>query len=136
MALRKNRGGKSSVDVPMSAMIDVVFLLLIYFIVTYKEEIPEAHLAINLPQPQDRPSDPETPPQLLEIEIRPTQYLLRNMPMSLDRVESVLTSMAARDPELTVIIKVDQRSKTKNLVGVLDICKNVNLTNLNVVTLQ
>lgn len=136
MALRKHRGGKDSVDVPMSAMIDVVFLLLIYFIVTYKEEIPEAHLAINLPQPQTKPQDPETPPQLLEIEIHPTQYFLRGMPMSLNRLESVLTNMAARDPELTVIVKVNQRSKTKNLVGVLDICKSVNLTNLNVVTLQ
>ena len=35
--------------VPMSQMIDVVFLLLIYFVVTMKDEISEAHLAVNLP---------------------------------------------------------------------------------------
>ena len=37
--------------VPMSSMIDIVFLLLIYFIVTMEDEIPEAHLSINLPSP-------------------------------------------------------------------------------------
>lgn len=136
MGLRKHRGGKDAVEVPMSAMIDVVFLLLIYFIVTYREEIPEAHLAINLPQPTPPVENPPPPPQLLEIEIHPSQYLLRGKPMSLNMVESALTTYVKRDPELTVIIKVNQRSKTKNLVGVLDICKSVNLTNLNVVTLQ
>lgn len=135
MALRKKRGGTDSVQVPMSAMIDVVFLLLIYFIVTYKEEIPEAHLAINLPQPQ-APKNQETPPQLLEIEIHPTQFYLRRKAMSLPRMEGILTTMARTDPDLTVVIKVNQRAKTKHLVSVLDICKSVNLTNLNVVTLE
>ena len=72
MAIRKIRRGNDSADVPMSAMIDVVFLLLIYFIVTYKEEIPEAHLAINLPQPTPPPKIIKEPPPLLKLKfVRP-----------------------------------------------------------------
>ena len=69
MGLRRKKDKKDAIDVPMSAVIDVVFLLLIYFILTYKEEIPEAHLQVNLPQPTPPPEEiKEEPPQILEIE--------------------------------------------------------------------
>ncbi|NCU27823.1 biopolymer transporter ExbD, partial [Candidatus Nomurabacteria bacterium] len=38
-------------EVPLSAMIDVVFLLLIYFIVSQKPIVEDTHLAIDLPAP-------------------------------------------------------------------------------------
>ena len=47
----KRRRVQEQAEVPMSSMIDVVFLLLIYFIITQKEQISEAHLAVNLPTP-------------------------------------------------------------------------------------
>lgn len=137
MGLARRKFSSGAIEIPMSAMIDVVFLLLIYFIVTYKEEIPEAHLAVNLPQPNPQPPPPDfIPPPLLEIEIHPGEFLLNGKLMSPNRMESVLRTLAAQDKELTVIIKVNQRAKTKNLVTVLDICQEVELANLNVVTLQ
>ena len=137
MGLRKRKGSSDAIEVPMSSMIDVVFLLLIYFIVTYKEEIPEAHLAVNLPQPNPAKPPPDVPPPLLlELEVHPGAYMLRGREMSPTSIESVLRQMAALDDELTVIVKVNQRAKTKNLVAVLDICQSVNLKNINVVTLE
>ena len=50
-----------SLAVPMSQMIDVVFLLLIYFVVTMKDEISEAHLAINLPSAGAAPAPSPVP---------------------------------------------------------------------------
>lgn len=136
MGLIKKRSN-DKIEVPMSSMIDVVFLLLIYFIVTYKEEIPEAHLAVNLPQPNPAPPPPNfIPPPLLEIEIHPGAFLLRGREMSLERIESVLRNMAEQGEDLTVIIKVNQRALTKNLVAILDICQSANLKSLNVVTLN
>jgi biopolymer transport protein ExbD len=136
MGLNTRKKTKDTISVPMSAMIDVVFLLLIYFIVTYKEEIPEAHLAVNLPQPNEPPPVDIEPPPLLEIEVHPGEFLLRGRAMSPSRMQSVLRNMAAQSEDLTVVIKVNQRAKTRNLVTVLDICQEVNLTNLNVVALQ
>ena len=59
--------------VPMSSMIDIVFLLLIYFIVTQKDEISEAHLAVNLPAPGSAQQQTDNKPQLLELEVHPGQ---------------------------------------------------------------
>jgi len=119
--------------VPMSSMIDIVFLLLIYFIITQKDEISEAHLAVNLPSPgRGKPSD--TKPQLLEIEVRENMYTLRGVALSLSNLAETLTKF--RDPDLTVIIKVSVQAKARDLVAVLDLCQGAGLTKLNVVTLR
>ena len=119
--------------VPMSSMIDIVFLLLIYFIITAKDEISEAHLAINLPAPGSGKAG-ETRPQLLEIEVHENMYSLRGVALALPTLEATLNKF--RDPDLTVIIKVSVHAKAKDLVAVLDLCQGAGLTKLNVVTLR
>lgn len=119
--------------VPMSSMIDVVFLLLIYFIITQRDEISEAHLAINLPAPGSAKAS-ENKPQLLEVEVFEKQYFLRGTSVSLETLESTLNSF--RNPDLTVIIKVSISAKAQDLVNVLDLCQGAGLTKLNVVTLR
>ena len=119
--------------VPMSSMIDIVFLLLIYFIITQKDEISEAHLAINLPSPgRGKPSDNK--PQLLEIEVHENMYSLRGVSLSLPMLQETLKKF--RDPDLTVIIKVSVQAKARDLVAVLDLCQGAGLSKMNVVTLR
>ena len=136
MGLVRRKKVNRAVDMPMSAMIDVVFLLLIYFIVTYKDEIPEAHLAVNLPSPSAPPEEPVEPPVLLELEVHPGEYRLQGKTQRLSSIQGILADLAIADPDLTVIVKANQRAKTRSLIKVLDVCKGVGLKNLNVVTLE
>jgi len=137
MALTRRRNTDNALQVPMSPMIDVVFLLLIYFIVTYQKEIPEAHLAVKLPgAPEKEEKQPEKPPSLLELEVHPSAYVLRGKMLSLETITKTLTSIADSDPDVTVIIKVSARTETRRLIHLLDICKGVGLRNLNVVTIK
>jgi len=137
MALRTARKrGTQALNVPMSSMIDVVFLLLIYFIVTQKEEVPEAHLAVNLPSPNQTQQQPQTKPNLLEIEVHPGQVYIQGAPRSFEIVERTIRSLAKLDPEQTVLIKVNQMARAGDLVRVLDLCRGAGLTQLNVVTLK
>ncbi len=129
----KNRK-EEALAVPMSSMIDIVFLLLIYFILTQKEEISEAHLAINLPAPGASSKEQETKPQLLEIEVHENMYSLRGVAMALPMLEDTLGRF--NDPDLTVIIKVSVRARARDLVSVLDLCQGAGLSKLNVVTLR
>ena len=135
MARRKQTGGGQVVEVPMSSMIDVVFLLLIYFIVTQKPEISEAHLAINLPSPNAK-SQNDIKPRLLELEVHPGQILLQGAARPLDKIRETLAYLAKLDPDQTVMVKTSVMAKTGELVAVLDLCRGVGLTKLNVVTLQ
>lgn len=122
-------------QIPMSAMIDVVFQLLIYFIVTHQKEIPEAHLAVNLPSPNTAAA-PQVKPKLLELQVMPGQILLQGVPRTLAMVQESLAYLAKLDPEQTVIVKVSLMARAEELVQVLDLCDGVGLSKLNVVTLK
>ncbi|MFT5126994.1 MAG: biopolymer transport protein ExbD [Rhodothermales bacterium] len=126
---------EEKLETPMSAMIDVVFLLLIFFIVTQKDELIEAHMAINLPSPSSAPS--ETKPQLLEVQVRAGgNYTLNGKALGLDSLESTLHSIAQFDKDQTVIVKVHPAAIQKELIELLDRCRKVGLTKLNVLTLK
>ncbi len=135
MALRKKKPGDKVVEIPMSSMIDVVFLLLIYFVYTHREELAEAHLAVNLPSPNAAQTS-EVKPRLLELEVHPGQVMLQGAPRPLDAIKTSLAHLASLDPDQTVMVKTSVLAKTEELVAVLDLCKAVGFTKLNVVTLQ
>ncbi len=63
-----------SAAVPLSAMIDVVFLLLIYFIMTQKPVVEDIYLQLNLPSPNPAPSASDSePPPILRIDVMKLQ---------------------------------------------------------------
>ena len=135
--MSKRRPAIEALQIPMSSMIDVTFLLLIYFIITQREEIPEAHLAVNLPSPNQAQQKTDEKPNLLEIEIQPGQIYLKKVPQaSLAELQSRLARMAEYDTEQTVIVKTSVAARTGELVQVLDLCKGLGLTKLNVMTLK
>lgn len=135
MAGKKKRVQEQG-EVPMSSMIDVVFLLLIYFIVTQKDEISEAHLAVNLPSPNAAQEKQEDPPRPLELTVLRGKVQLRGRTMTMERIQETLEPFAKEDPELTVMIKTSTKALNGELVKVLDMCKSMGLTKLNVATLD
>jgi biopolymer transport protein ExbD len=132
----KRRITTENLSIPMSSMIDVTFLLLIYFVVTQREEIAEAHLAVNLPSVNRAQQKNDEKPNLLEIEVHTGQYYLKKNPMTLAELQDTLGRMTALDTEQTVIVKTSVLAQTRELVTVLDTCKGLGLTKLNVMTLK
>ena len=124
-----------NLSVQMSSMIDIVFLLLIYFIVTAREEITEAHLSVNLPAPGAAKAT-ENKPKMLEIEVHQGQYRLNGAPLETDVIESMLMGLGRTDPSMTVMVKVAFDAYASELVTALDLCDKAGLTNLNVVSLR
>jgi biopolymer transport protein ExbD len=141
-------------EIPMSAMIDVVFLLLIYFIVTQKPIIEETLLSCDLPTPGGPP--PDKPPTLMTIDVvkmfpqKPVYdaatrqrdlnlfYLNKrawkfNSPEAPNDLRRQLISMGEADPEQTIIINCGPNAYHQKLVKLLDACAEANLTTLNVV---
>jgi biopolymer transport protein ExbD len=121
--------------VPMSSMIDVVFQLLIYFIVTARDEVTEAHLAVNLPAPGNAKVS-ENKPKMLELEVHPRSLRLQGVEMSQAEVSKMLVTLGKGDKDLTVLVKVSLESFASDLVTALDLCDKAGLVNLNVVTLK
>ncbi len=62
-------GGSSKVDIPMAPMIDIVFQLLIFFMLNLKIIAPEGNFNVNMPIGAPSPANPDDP-QPPDIKVR------------------------------------------------------------------
>lgn len=120
----------------MTPMIDVVFQLLIYFIVTITPVDVDAKLDVFRPSASKPPPDSTTPPKMIQIDVNPGTYILNGTAMSVDRLEEILISLGELSTTQTVMIKVARDARHERLITVLDRCNRAGLTNLSVASMN
>ena len=126
---KKNKGDAAQLE--MTPMIDVVFQLLIFFIVTLKQEDILSHLDVSRPQPSDEPP-PEIKPELLTIMVYRDGYIMNGRRISRGSLDKRLAKMATYSKEISVVIKCMPDSPHAKLIALLDICAKTGLENLSV----
>jgi biopolymer transport protein ExbD len=129
----RTRSRGEAAQLEMTPMIDVVFQLLIFFLVTIKPEDILSHLDINRPSPEktDRPPEEEIQ-DLLTITVYRDGFMLKERRVSLRQIESRLTRLATYSRNISVIIKCTGDSPHAYLVQLLDVCAKAGLRNLSV----
>ena len=120
-------------EVPISAMIDVVFLLLVFFIVTSTEVIDEAFVQVNAPGPV---SGPATPMDTVDIYVLDSHYELMGKKYNSSEMEDCLAQIAQIMDQPAVNIKVAKTAKHKKLVRLLDSLNKVKLSKFSLHTLK
>ncbi len=129
----RSSSAHTPVNIPMSAMIDVVFLLLVFFLVTYQEELIESHVNINKTMQKSSANTTPSSSELLEVHILPGHYLMMGTKiMNLDEIGNTLGVYYGYDKDLSLLIKVDGATHHREVIALLDRCKKIGLTNLNI----
>jgi len=131
MAKRERAKGES-VKLEMTPMIDVVFQLLIFFIVTLKQEDILSHLDVSRPAPDPNAKPEEQVKDLLQIEVYERGFVLKGRKVGIQELDRQLTRLAGYSKNISVIIKCTPDSPHSNLVQLLDICAKAGLKNLSV----
>ena len=126
---RKRRITNDTPELEMTPMIDVVFQLLIFFIVTLKKEDILSMLSAARPAP-DKDAIADQQPNVLNIEINKMGFVYRGTPVSRGLLERRLASIAVYDKGVSVVIRCTGDSPHKFLVQTLDVCHKLGLTNL------
>ncbi len=133
----RNRGEAAKLE--MTPMIDVVFQLLIFFIVTLKEKDILAHLDISRPAPDPTRVPEERVDDLLTIQIGKEGWVLNGRPYigrsGLAALDRQLTRIASFSRSASVIIKCTGDSPHSFLVRVLNILAREGMTNISVFSL-
>lgn len=115
----------------MSSLIDVSFLLLIYFLVTSTLDPKEADLGMTMPtNNSDGSSEVEIDQMTVEVnssghivlndEVLDTDPATREVPMLLDRLKTYAESAALTDSKPMVIIAADDAAKGQRFIDVLN----------------
>ena len=117
------RLGKASneeeTDIDITPMLDVVFIMLIFFIVT-ASFVKESGLDINKPPESNEPPDPDSAkPIVVEIS-ELNEIRIQNRIVDVRTVKATITRMKAETPDASVIVKIEPKAKTKIIVETID----------------
>ena len=131
MALRRRKLEDTNPQLEMTPMIDVVFQLLIFFIVTLKQEDILARLMASRPAP-DPNAVPDKQPDLINIDVHRGGYIFRGKPLTLDGLDRQIERYSEISKKANVIIRCTADSPHRFLVQALDICNKHGMVNLSI----
>lgn len=116
-------------------MINVVFLLLIFFLVASRFEQEERYMDVTLPQAAE--AEPTTfPGQEVFVTVTPAgEFYINDQRLSAERLRTRLKALDAANPgKHRVTIRADSASQSGALVTVLDACNQANIRNYSIAT--
>jgi biopolymer transport protein ExbD len=130
----KNEPLEDDAVLNITPMIDVVFLLLIFFMVATTFLNPEREIEVDLPN-ADSAGAVERPPEELVITVRADgAVFVQGETRDRDGLLALLRAAAQHDPETPVTIRGDRSARHEAVVGVMDACGSAGLFNLSVGT--
>ena len=120
----------------MAPLIDVVFQMLVFFLVASSWGVKEKQLDLELPSAQSA-SAPESLPDELVIDVRRDgAVVLRGRELERSALQGELAGIARANPRLPVTIRGDRLVHHEDVVAVMDACGLAGLTNLAIGTLD
>ncbi len=134
MARARKRPEVTEPALSMTPMIDVVFQLLIYFIVTAKPIDVITNLDVFRPKADVTTPKDVPPPNLVRVGVYQDGYTVNDTPVSPERLDAALGKVASLDAGQTIMITVSAISKHGALVKALDLCAKNGLKSLSVVS--
>ncbi len=110
------------VGLSLNSLIDVIFLLLIFFIVTTTLIDPTKKLEIQLPEAKAASPDSESIPVTIELGRRGA-VTLNGKAVKLNTLERRLKELAKGKKKKSAIVRADRRLDYGQVVKVLGICR-------------
>ena len=126
---RSNRGNAARLE--MTPMIDVVFLLLVFFVVTVKPTDLLAKLDVSRPT---APSE-TTPITLLRIDVGENGYVVNGQRITLESLGKRLVKIYATSPSTTLVIASTDEASHSLLIKLLNMCAAENINNISLMSL-
>jgi len=121
-------------EINLTPMLDVVFIMLIFFIVT-ASFIRETGLEAKRPDINDQPTVTDEDGAILVLINADDEIYVDNQPVDIGSVRPRIEAMSAEDPERPMVIQTHPDSKTQTLVRILDQANLARIENVSIVEL-
>jgi biopolymer transport protein ExbD len=108
----------------MAPMIDVVFLLLIFFLVATSFVAPEAQIGTDLPRKEQREETDELPKQFT-VMVTKDGIVVNKRPMKKAAFRDMLIGQAAGGEDVYVFVDSKDDARHQDVVEVLDVARDV-----------
>lgn len=116
--------------IQIAPMVDIVFLLLIFFLMTWNFSRSEMELDVKVPKAREgKESRRAVGEVILNVKADGTVVMNRRE-MDAASLESALARIAALYPDQAVILRGDENVDYRHVVEVLDVCRRANIWNV------
>ena len=116
-------------EIDLTPMLDVVFIMLIFFIVV-ASFIKEAGVEVNRPD-KNQPDNPEDSTSILVEVASDNQIWMENRRVDIRAVRANIQRLLAEDPEAPVTIKVEKGAEAGIVVDVEDAARESGVAAVN-----
>ncbi|MEI6715799.1 MAG: biopolymer transporter ExbD [Verrucomicrobiota bacterium] len=126
----RNRSEPTTVAFQIAPMVDILLVLLCFFVVTWSMARKENELDVRVPAAQAaQESNPVVNQTVLNVKADGTVVWDRK-PVKLDVLLERLKSLAALFPDYAIILRGDVKTDYEHIVQVLDTCRQAGIWNV------
>jgi len=114
----------------IAPMVDILLVLLVFFIVTWNFALTENELDVKIPSAiAAEAQKPATNQTVLNIREDGT-VVMNRQELSREELLKKLTQLSELYPDYAIIVRGDKALPFEDLVAILDICKQANIWNV------
>ncbi|WP_116368039.1 ExbD/TolR family protein [Parahaliea mediterranea] len=131
--MRRNNqaAAEDEAQIDLTPMLDVVFIMLIFFIVT-ASFIKEAGVEVN--RPEASTAQPKENVNILVAITATNEIWMDNRRIDVRAVRANIERLHAENPKGAVVIQADNESNTKTVTGVLDAAREAGVYDVSLAT--
>ena len=133
MSLKKTskRGHGTMTELNITPLLDLVFVLLVIFIITTPQLMN--NLQINLPSGQPPKDKPKVEPTRIEVNAQ-GQITLDQQPVTQLQLKEKLAALKTENPDLGVVVKGADDTDYQIMVAVLDTLRQLDISKMGMAT--
>ena len=133
MNFRRNSRSRAA-TVQMSSLMDVIFLLLCFFVTTSVFSQWETEISITLPTAKSATVPGRMHGEIILNLAKDGTVSVNGQTLTLAEVTERLTRIAKLYPGQPVVIRADKETAYESLVGVIDACRTADVWNFSLAT--
>ena len=133
MNFRKNLRVEKT-ELMLVPMIDIVFFLLAFFIMTWNFARWETQMDITVPTAKESTQSRRQPGEIILNITRSGEVFLNEKPYKPDELLSLLKKISAQFPGQAIIIRADRQVEYRYVIQVLDTCRLADIWNVGFAT--
>lgn len=132
----KAMGDEENYEIPMTSLIDVVFLLLIFFLVATNFIRHETDHNVVLPE-SEAGEKPQRPPSRLVVNIREDGTMVVNGKLTNEaELRQTVRDFVQANPSRPAVIRADARVPYRSVMRVFGICRAGGVANVDLPVLE
>jgi len=128
---------KEEIDLNLTPLIDVVFLLLIFFMVSTTFE-KTSKLKIDLPEASNKATQQENKKIVIGIDVKGRYYINERQLVNtqLKTLKLALLKISGDNKDIPIVLRADAKTPHQSVVTAMDAASQVGLTRLSISTLE